>query len=401
VVSDVAEDVPPRFGPQVDDDYLTVTMLAVGLDGIMRRRSRIGRVGEGGHADGLLPAPWRVAFSRLWWRCQEQGIPAPESDLDLLALCTQPFSVWPVSLRLSAADVEKCLLVDDALSVFAEEGARLAASDVEAEWQENLVYAALRAAAHANGNGEPGKTDLVYGTLRRRLIDYPVVSDRVVMAWEEEFGRTDGSGQTYVRHLVNAAYVPRLQAGTFRYLRCPSCRNTVPDPHSSCGTPGCGPEMAESASVSALAAVYEQHRATRRFIHDPGLVEARLLDALAGEKFAGKIKVTPYPGLDTLDILIEFLAGGSGNAAVVDTWGADAKDQESARILGRMFRWPKGDPECSRRFLVLPAHRWKEPGYVADLNGELDGRVSGVEVVSEKQLISLVAKRTREWGSSR
>ena len=118
------------------------------------------------------------------------------------------------------------------------------------------------------------RTDLVYGTLRRRLIDYPVVSDRVVLGWEREFDRTDGSGQTYVRHLVNAAYIARPQPGKFRYLRCPGCRNTVPDLRAACGTPGCPSSPAETASTTALAVVYEQHRATRRFIHDPGLVEA-------------------------------------------------------------------------------------------------------------------------------
>src|SRR5262249_51230153 len=152
------------------------------------------------------------------------------------------------------------------------------------------------------------------------------------------------------------------QTGTFRYLRCPSCRNSVPSPQAACGTPGCGSKTAETASLSSLAVIYEQHRATRRFIHDPGLVEARLFDAVAGEKFVGKVTVTLYPGLDTLDILIEFLATGTGGSAVVETWGADAKDQESARILGRKFRWPEGGPQCSRRFLVLPAHRWEEPG---------------------------------------
>lgn len=387
-----------RVGPRVDDDYLTVTMLAVGLAGIMRRRSR---VGQGGQADGLLPASWRVAFARLWWRCQEQAIPGPDNDLDLLALCTQPFAVWPLRLRLSSADMEKCLVIDGELSAFAEEGARLAAGDVEAEWQENLVYAALRTASQVNGDGDQKKTDLVYSTLRRRLIEYPVVSDRVVMAWETEFGRSDGSGQTYVRHLINAAYVSRSQPGTFRYLRCPTCGNPVHGPEASCGTPGCVAGAAEAASVSSLAVVYEQHRATRRFIHDPGLVEARLFTALGDAKFAGKIRVTPYPSLDTVDILIEFLSSRNGESVVEETWGADAKDQESARILGRRFKWPEGDPECSRRFLVLPLHRWAEPGYVADLNGELDGRVSGVEVVSEKRLVSLVAKRLREIGSSR
>jgi hypothetical protein len=384
-----------QAGSCVDDDYLTVTMLAVGLAQIMRRRS------GGGQGDGLLPGPWRVAFSRLWWRCLEEGVAALDNDLDLLALCTQPFAVWPVSLRLSPADLEECLLADGELSIFAEECARLAPGDVEAEWQENRVYEALRVAAHANGDGDPGKTDLVYSVLRRRLIDYPVVSDRDVLSWEGEFNRTDGSGQTYVRHLVNEAYVARPQAGVFRYWRCPSCRNTVAGRAAACGTPGCAPQPGESVTVRTLAVIYEQHRATRRFIHDPGLVEARILDALADPKLEGRIRVTPYPVLDTLDILIEFLSGGDGEPVVEEAWGADAKDQASARILGRGFTWPDGEPQCSRRLLVLPAHRWEEPGYVAALGAELDGRVRDVEVIAEKQLIAQVHKRARKAGGSR
>jgi hypothetical protein len=399
-LSDVAEVVPLQTGFQIDDDYLTVTMLAVGLARILRRRSQSGR-GAGRDSDGLLPAAWRVAFSRLWWRCHEQGVAAPDNDLDLLEWCTTPFAVWGVALRLSEADLQQCLLVGDELSDFGEESARLGGGDIEAEWQENLVYAALRAAAQANGGGDSERTDLAYGTLRRRLIDYPVVSDRVVLGWEREFGRTDGSGQTYVRHLVNAAYVARSQPGKFRYLKCPGCGNTVPDLRAACGTPGCLSGPAESASMTALAVVYEQHRATRRFIHDPGLVEGRLFDALDGEKFAGKVRVTAYPALDTLDILIEFISPGDGEPVVEETWGADAKDHASARLLGRGFAWPSGEPECSQRFLVLPTHRAEEPGYIADLTGELEGRVSGVHVVNEKKFLTLVANRARQIGGLR
>jgi len=399
-LNEVAEVVPIQTGFRIDDDYLTVAMLAVGLARILRRRAVSGR-GAGRDSDGLLPAAWRVAFSRLWWRCREQGVAAPDNDLDLLGWCTTPFAVWDVDLQLSEADLQHCLLVGDELSDFAEQSARLGGGDTEAEWQESRVYAALRAAAQANGGGDSDRTDFVYGTLRRRLIDFPVVSDRDVLGWEREFDRTDGSGQTYVRHLVNAAYIARPQPGRFRYLRCPGCGNTVADRRAACGTPGCSSGQAETASTTALAVVYEQHRATRRFIRDPGLVEARLLDALNGEKFAGRIKVTPYPALDTLDILVEFLSPGGGERAVEETWGADAKDHASARLLGRGFAWPSGEPECSQRFLVLPAHRAEEPGYVADLTGEMEGRVSGVQVVSEKKFLTLVATRSRQSGGLR
>jgi REase associating with pPIWI_RE len=384
----------PPAGSRVDDDYLTVTMLAAGLAGVLRRRARAG--GEGNRSEGLLPDAWRIAFGRLWWRCQEQGIQPLGNDLDLLELCTQPFAAWPVRLSLSASDMQNCLLAAEELSGFAEQGARVAVADLEAEWTENRVYHALRTAASVNGGGDGKKVDQIYAVLRRRLIDHPVLADLQVKRWAEEFRETDGSGQTYVQRLVEAAYVPRPARGVQQYLRCPGCRNTVPRQDSTCGTPGCPAGPAETASVTALAVVYEQHRATRRFIHDPGLVEARILDALAARKnLAGRVRVTPYPALDTLDILIEFITTEDGREVVTETWGADAKDQDSARLLGWGLTWPQS-LACDRRFLVLPEHRWAQTGYASDLIAELDGRVSGVEVVAERRLVSMVAARARE-----
>jgi hypothetical protein len=384
---------PLRPGPHADDDYLTVTMLAAGLAGVLAQRSGTGQGGR--RPDGLLPAAWRAGYARLWWRCQEQGVNAPESDLDLLAWCARPFAAWPVALSLSAQDLQSCLVAGEELSGFAEQGARMAGADVEAEWTENRVYQALRTAALASGGDDDAEVERVYAVLRRRLIDHPVMTDLGLKQWEQEFARTDNSGQTYVRRLVDEAYVPRPAPGTYRYFRCPGCRNTVPDPGASCGTPGCPARPAEAVTARALAVVYEQHRATRRFIHDPGLVEARLLDALAGsQELAGRVRVTAYPGMDALDILIEFLKDDGGRGAVAETWGVDAKDQESARLLGKAFSWP-GSLPCDRRFLVLPEHRAAQTGYVGDLTAELDGRVGGIEVVAEKRLLSMVTAAAR------
>jgi len=381
-----------RPGLRADDDYLTVTMLAAGLAGILARRP--GNGGGARRSDGLLPAAWRAGYSRLWWRCQEQGVRAPDSDLDLLAWCASPFAAWPVELSLSAQDMQSCLVVGEELSGFAEQGARLAGADVEAEWTENRVYQALRTAALASGGDDDAEAERVYAVLRRRLIDHPVLTDLELKQWEREFALTDGSGQTYVRRLVDEAYVPRPAPGTYQYFRCPGCGNTVPDAGSPCGTAGCLADPAGEVSVPALAVVYEQHRATRRFIHDPGLVEARLLDALASQELAGRVRVTAYPGLDALDLLVEFLKNDGARVEVAETWGADAKDQESARLLARAFSWP-GSPRCDRRFLVLPEHRAGQPGYVEDLRAELDGRMAGIEVVAEKRLISMVRAAAR------
>jgi hypothetical protein len=384
---------PVRAGPRVDDDYLTVTMLAAGLAGILARRPGAGQGSR--PADGLLPAAWRAGYARLWWRCQGQGVSAPDSDLELLAWCARPFAAWPVGLSLSAQDLQSCLVVGEELSGFAEQGARMAGADVEAEWTENRVYQALRTAALASGGDDDAEVERVYAVLRRRLIDHPMVTDLEVKQWEREFALADGSGQTYVRRLVDEAYVPRPAPGIYRYFRCPDCRNTVSDAGASCGTPGCPAGAAEAVSARTLAVLYEQHRATRRFFHDPGLVEARLFDALAGNPdLAGCVRVTAYPGIDALDVLVEFLKNDDGRVAVTETWGADAKDQESARLLGKAFSWP-GSLRCDRRFLVLPEHRASQTGYMGDLIAELDGRVGGIEVVSEKRLLSMVTVAAR------
>jgi len=48
--------------------------------------------------------------------------------------------------------------------------------------------------------------------------------------------------------------------------------------------------------------------------------------------------------LDTLDILIEFITTQGDREVVTETWGADAKDHDSARLLGWAFTWLAGSP---------------------------------------------------------
>jgi hypothetical protein len=394
---DDANTAPPVGAAHIEDDYLTVTLLSAGLAGMLSRR-RLAAAGQHtGPGDGLLPPAWRLGFSRLWWRCLMEGVPPFESDLDLLAMCAHPLVAWPVPLSLSDEDLQSSLLADGELSPLAEQGARLAGADVEAEWIENRVYEALRRVAEVNGGDDDRAVERIYAVLRRRIIDHPVLTDRELSRWEREFRCVDSSGQTYVRRLVEVAYVLRPAQGKQQYLRCTGCKNTIPDRGAACGTAGCTATTAEQETANPLAVLFEQHRATRRFVHDPGLVENRIFDALVGDAtLDGRVRLTAYPGVDALDLLIEFLGtSDDGHPVVGRTWGVDAKDQVSARLLGRSFTWPDSI-RCDRRFLALPMHRARHPGYVGDLTAELEGRVDGVEVVDEERLTRMVKATARE-----
>ncbi|HET6481989.1 MAG TPA: hypothetical protein VFG35_18430 [Actinoplanes sp.] len=375
-----------------DDDYLTVTLLAAGLAEILHRRSRA-QQGET-IEEGLLPPAWRVGFSRLWWRCAEQSCPLDWDDLRLLRWCAEPFSTWPVILDLSPTDLQQTLLVDEQLSEFAEQGARLAHVDVEAEWVERQVYEALRSTAAANGTTKK-EVEEAYAYLRRYLIDHTVITDRTVLSLEHNFRAKDSSGRTMVRGLIDVAYRSRPVSGPQRFLLCPGCHNVVNDLAPACHTPGCLGGNPLVSVLEPLAVVYEQHRATRLYFHDPGLVEARIIDALRDdERLAGKVRVTAYPEVDVLDVLVEFLSPGP-SPVVLESWGVDAKDQVSAHLLGRGFIWPQRLP-CTGRFLALPMHRARQPQYVTDLRSELDGRVSGVVVIDEQRLLKRIRERAEE-----
>ncbi|MEK8142293.1 hypothetical protein NKH18_06790 [Streptomyces sp. M10(2022)] len=144
--------------------------------------------------------------------------------------------------------------------------------------------------------------------------------------------------------------------------------------------------------LRTLEGYWVQHRATRRFHHDPGLVEARIFDAIT-ELPNGLVRLDEYPGLDAWDGAVRFREPNSDQD---ECWLFDAKDCLSATLLGRKFTCDRR-LRAVRRFLVLAKHR-ATAAYFADLGRELDGRVSGVEVVDEDTFIRLVAKRSREVG---
>ncbi|MGA8112772.1 MAG: hypothetical protein WCA46_03810 [Actinocatenispora sp.] len=386
--------------PTLADDYLTVTMLCAGLAQMILWRNHA----RSGAADsGLLPASWRVGFSRVWWRCLGQGVVGPASDLELMAWCSRPLITWDVDLALSDSDLQHELLVGDELSMFAEQAARLASSaDVEAEWVENQVFKAIRAAAAANGGANDQQVEVVYAALRRLLIDRPVLSDSDLLRLEQQLPVADNSGQTYVRRLVEHAYITTPMSGTHTYLTCPGCGNPVVDAEP-CGTPGCTGGSPGSKSVKTIRRFYEHHRATRRFIHDPGLIEVRIMDTLSKDPtFDGRLEVVAYPQLDMVDILIEFLrSNGRGEVNVCEAWAVDAKDQLSARLLGRRFAWPAEFP-CDKRYLAVPRHRADQGQYLDELKAELDGRPgnAGVTVVREDVLIEMVKTRAKELATT-
>ena len=376
---------------------VTVMLLAAGL---ARMRNDRRRMDAGEHLrrtsaeQGLLPAPWRSGMARLWWRFHRAGAPPPASDLELLELCRQPLASWPVRLCLSAADQGMSLLDGDDLSPLAEQAAQLTVRDVEAELVEHQIFRELLLTAEMNASDEV-QVQANYVDLRRLLIDHPVLADRDVQRLVQRFPAAASSGQPFVRRFVDAAYVARPAQGSVAVQVCGGCGNPLGGPADACGTAGCM-GAATTQTVAALGFYLVQHRAARRFFHDPGLVEARVHDRVIARAPQGSVRVEAWPGLDAYDLRVRFLdVARPGSDTPLAVWGADAKDQVSPWLLAVGFGW-KPEPPCDRRFLVLPMHRARQPGYIEDLSVELEGRVAGVTVMDEDRFVAKVVDRARQ-----
>ncbi|MCX4776751.1 hypothetical protein [Streptomyces sp. NBC_01264] len=405
---DVAESRDPNPGREWDpqstaDDYMTVELLCAALARIRldRQQADSGQL-RSAELSGLLPRAWRDARGRLWWKAQAQaqalGSEWPGDDLELFDWCRRPLGSWPVRLSLADGDLDAVLLEGDELSEFAEQAADLVRhADVEAELVQNETFAALMSCARMNGADEQA-VQRNYCCLRRLLIDRPVLSDRDVQALTREFPKTDADSDSFLAKFVRTAYVlhPVESPGKIRLWRCRKCRNTVDEGAASCGTPGCEGEP-ERYELTCLGGYWTQHRATRQFFHDPGLLEGRLLDRLA-ELPPDQVRTEPWPCLDAWDGALTFeplSPGGEG-----ECWAIDAKDCASPTLLARGFRIDLR-VSARRRIIVVPMHRLKTPGYLADLERELQGRVTGVEVLDEKAFLRQVAVRASRAGGTR
>ncbi|MEV5331332.1 hypothetical protein [Streptomyces werraensis] len=389
------DDRDPRTA---QDDYLLVELLCAALAKIRLERQRAGLQATGTDGSGPLPRAWRDARGRLWWKAQALRLDGPGNDLELFDWCRRPLGSWPVPLSLAGVDLEAVLLEGDSLSEFAEQAADLVQhADVEAELVQNQVFAALMLCARMNG-GDDGAVQQVYRRLRRLLIDHPVLSDREVQTLARELPAADSDHDSFLAKFVRIAYVhhPVQAPGKVRLRRCADCRNPLDDRALGCGTPGCT-GVAERYEVACLGGYWTQHRATRQFFHDPGLLEGRLLDQVR-EIAHECLSVEDWPCLDAWDMAVTFKAKEPG--AEAECWAVDAKDCSSPALLARGFRCDPRVP-ARRHIIVIPMHRLRTPGYCADLERELQGRVSGVEVLDEKTFLRQVTVRARQAGGTR
>ncbi|MFI1369947.1 restriction endonuclease-related protein [Streptomyces griseochromogenes] len=379
------------------DDYLTVELLCAGLAKIRLDRQHALE----GHAPvasdpsaGLLPRAWRTAFTRLWWVGHHQSVNWPQDDLDVLSACRLPIGEWPVRLDLSDADLDQPLLEGDELSEFSEQASALATkADVEAELVENQIFAQLLATAQANGRTEED-VQQAYVELRLMHIRHPVLSDLDVLRRAQRMPAASTSGEPHFKQLIHVAYRFQQAPGGAALRVCGSCGNPMPGVDRSCQVPGCQGHAVQKR-LRTLEGYWVQHRATRRYHHDPGLVEARIFDAINGLP-KDIVCLEEYPWLDAWDGAVRFHQPGSGQP---ESWLFDAKDCVSATLLGRRFTCDRR-LRANRLFLVVAQQR-ATPAYFADLIRELDGRVSGIEVVDEDTFIRQVTTRSKEVGQHR
>ncbi|MEU6825452.1 hypothetical protein ABZ921_32960 [Streptomyces atriruber] len=404
-MSTTLRDIAPR-GPSPThsglglDDYQTVELLAAGLARMhldrQHAQQHLGpqdRVGP----SGALPRAWRTGVTRLWWTALAQQVAWPGDDVDVFAACRRPLGSWPLRLDLADGDREQVLLEGDDLSEFAEQSVALAGcQDVEAELVENRVFALLMAAAQANGRTLQ-EIQAAYVTLRLMLVQHPVLGDLDVSKRVRDMPAAS-EGEPYVKKFIHAAYRFQPAPGTVGLRLCDNCGNPLPAPLVRCPVAGC-PGQAASHTVRTLEGYWVQNRATRRFLHDAGLVEDRLFqgaevlaDQLVEDSLPVRVALERYPLMDAWDGSVRFTRGDG----TTELWLFDAKDTVSATLLGRCFR-PPPEPEATRRFLVLANHR-ATPAYRADLERELHGRVRGITVADESAFLRLAGQHARRFG---
>lgn len=390
-----ASPIASRLSP----DYLIVTLLASGLAEIAQRRRGTTHTGHRRHRAPYrpkpLPHPWREASARLWWHYRKAGCAPPSDDFALLELCRTPFGKWEVPLNLMVLDLQSSLLDGDELTDLAVEAARSDTRDPGARFAEEQAYEALVAAAEVNGTSEVD-VQRNYVELRRYLIENPVVTDHQLRRLMRRFPSSNDNGvQAAVRGLVDAAYERHSAGGSSVRLRCcVDCGNPVLTGTDRCGTAGCRGEIYDNI-IHPMELYYVQNRGVRKYIHDAGRLDIRLHDTLRLE-IPDRIVLELWPGRDAFDLRVAFLHPEQPDPTrPVEVWGADGKDRAAPGLLGATFRWKPG-PACDRRFLVLPEHRVRQPGYTADLGTALEGRHAGVEVIGEEAFMRKVVTRWTE-----
>jgi hypothetical protein len=383
-----------EVGNNMADDYMTLKLLAAGLARILWERQRVREGAE--PTTGLLPQAWRTGVTRLWWRALERGITLPVSDMEVFAWCRLPLGRWPVQLDVSESDAESLLIDGEELSAFADEAARLApTADAEAELTENQTFAKLQVTAEMHGRTE-AEVQQAYVALRLFLIENPVVSDLDLNKLTGRFKAADRHGRPYVRAFFDAAYQYRKTSGSASCRVCDGCGNPLHEGVWVCGTPGCTGEPV-LRQLKMLEGYYVQHRGVRVCMHDPGLVEKRLFDALEHLP-VGRARLHRWPVMDACDVAVEFPdPAAPDDIERSEWWAGDAKDCASATLLGRSFKWDHR-MRARRRFLILPRHRFEQKHYVDDLKREMRGRSEGVQVISEGDFIAKA--RARALGSA-
>ncbi|MEU1906611.1 restriction endonuclease-related protein [Streptomyces hygroscopicus] len=336
-----------------------------------------------------LPAAWNVGVTRLWWRALERGQRELVGHMEAFGWCRTPLGEWPIELDIRESDADLMLIENGRPSAFADQAARLApAKDPEAELIENRCYEFLILTAERNAAGEKEVQDN-YVALRGFLIANPLVSDLQFHSLIRRFGVKDRNGQPWVKEWFLRCYRPRQASGVVHVAVCGDCGNPLASNSTGCGTPGCD-GLPTARMVEAMGEYYVQRQAVRRYFHDPGLAEQRILDALSPVL---RDRLYPWWCMDAVDAAIDF--GGTGRMGEGEWWAADVKDHASAALLGQSFRWDaRANAQC--RFLVLAQHRFDRPEYVNDLTREMEGRTQGVRVVSEEAFIELACARARE-----
>lgn len=354
----------------LDPFSLSIREIATGLQVIQGRNETM-------HDVFPYPEPLQRGFERLTWLYQQRKTYPPQSIMELLRLCTQPFKNWPAYEHVLPTEwaATEQLLSWGMPTQFCQELTCDNANVADELMQNEYFVNMLNECRVLNAQSD-------YVRFRQLFIEHVIIETVALLEKLAQFS------SSRIRDLIRHAFEPIPETlsvngsldlcGNCSYVRRPVegkfiCEQEVCRVHF--------PNI-QSRSIPYTTTLLRLKRPFRRYISFPGLAELNLARKLQ----KSGLEVQLWPHFDRYDLHVTFPNGTD--------WAIDVKDWANPYSLGSSLQEVSFSSEFSAFFYVVPNYRLTyRPDYTRAVESKCSHLNKVVRVVSERQLMKAVKKQ--------